>query len=73
MDALDRVDPNVRVMLSDLIEADCMSQAEIARAVGLSRGRINQVINKTNPSDLKPKNKEQLKKLYDSVFKYESA
>ena len=73
MDTLDRVDPNVRVMLSDLIEADCMSQAEIARAIGVSRGRINQVVNKTNPSDLKSGSKEKLKALYDSVFKYESA
>lgn len=73
MDILDRVDPKVRSMLNDLIEDADISQAQIAKYIGVSRGRINQVINKTNPSDLKSGSKEKLKALYDNVFKYESA
>lgn len=73
MDILDRVDPKVRVMLNDLIEDADINQAQIAKAIGVSRGRINQVINRTNPSDLKAGSKEKLKALYDDVFKYENA
>ena len=69
MDVLDRVDPKVRVMLNALIEDAEINQTQIAKAIGVSRGRINQVINRTNPSDLKSGSKERLKALHDNFFK----
>ena len=59
-------------MLNDLIEDADINQAQIAKYIGVSRGRVNQVINKTNPSDLKSGSKEKLREFYDEVFRYES-
>lgn len=72
MKNIDRVDPEVRSMISSLIEDADINQAQIAKYIGVSRGRVNQVINKTNPSDLKSGSKEKLREFYDEVFRYES-
>lgn len=72
MNVVDRVDPKVRTMINDLIEDAGISQSYIADSIGVSRGRINQIVNRTNPSDLKFVSKQALVELHGKVFKYES-